>query len=267
MWFASRSGRSLTPIPPILSPEYRGEGANQIGGINPALLRVSRRAGFIPPLAHAGRPLLAVFSLLLIASLSLTGCSTTSSIQPSQLRPIEERPAEMQKVFAPPMVEVPQQTPNWCWAACFQTILLSSGVPTTQRTIVKDVMGSVVNEKVTVEQLMHAFNSRGVSVTYIPGKPSRDLLISFLNGDKPSMRHLIVQRRENGTIDWHAVVIWGYEIPADGRLYVYMYDPESNREYKDWYAYDDHWQASFFVTVNRMEAFDQWLGKPPVTTR
>ncbi|HEX4796383.1 MAG TPA: papain-like cysteine protease family protein [Humisphaera sp.] len=206
-------------------------------------------------------------SSLILACLILAGCSASSSVEPSQLRPLEEHPTEMQKVFAPPMVEVPQQTPNWCWAACFQTILLSSGVPTTQRTIVKDVMGTVVNEKVTVEQLMHAFNSRGVSVTYVPGKPSRDQILSFLNSDKPSMRHLIVQRRENGTIDWHAVVIWGYEIPADGRLYVYMYDPESNHEYKDWYAYDDHWQASFFVTVNRMEAFDQWLGTPPVSSR
>ena len=58
-----------------------------------------------------------------------------------------------------------QQQNNWCWAACFQTILLSSGVPTTQRTIVKDVMGTVINEKVTVEQLMHAFNSRGLALS------------------------------------------------------------------------------------------------------
>jgi hypothetical protein len=143
--------------------------------------------------------------------------------------------------------------------------LRSSGVPTTQRTVVRLLKGTVVNAKISVQELMQGFNSRGISVTYTPGKPTRDRLISFLVASPPDARNFVIERRKNGTPDWHAVVVWGYDIPPDGRLFVYMYDPLTNRESTVWYAYDDAWEGTFFVTVNKTMAAIYWAdsGLPP----
>jgi len=115
-----------------------------------------------------------------------------------------------------------------------------------------------MNVKISVPDIVREFNSRGIAVNYVPGKPTRDRLTSFLSASPPDARNFIIQRRKNGTPDWHAVMVWGYDILADGRLFVYMYDPLTNRDSSVWYAYDDNWEGTFFVTVNKTVAPIYW---------
>lgn len=171
-----------------------------------------------------------------------------------------------QQVFAPPIVESPQRTPNWCWAACFECALRSSGVATDQRTVVRVVKGAVVNEKISIPDILAGFNGRGMSVKYVIGKPDRTEVTSFLTGAAPGERRFIIERRANGTLDWHAVVIWGFEVPPDGRLLVYMYDPLVNREFQVWYTYDDRWLGTFYVTVTPLDASKYWVARPNLLT-
>ena len=171
-----------------------------------------------------------------------------------------------QQVFAPPIIESPQRTDNWCWAACFESALRSSGVATDQRTVVRVVKGAVVNEKISIPDILAGFNGRGMSVKYMIGKPDRTEITSFLTGATPGTRRFIIERRANGTPNWHAVVIWGFEIPADGRLLVYMYDPLVNREFQVWYTYDDGWLGTFYVTITPAEASKYWVSPQNLLT-
>lgn len=166
--------------------------------------------------------------------------------------------AEEHRIFAPRIVESRQLTGNWCWAACFETVLCSSGVPTTQAIIVRLVKGAVVNATISIDDILRGFNGRGMTVRYVIGKPTRDELTFFLASSDSTTRHFIVEKRNVGTYDWHAVVVWGFEIPEDGRLLVYMYDPLANRENKVWHVYDNNWLGTFYVTVNVADATKYW---------
>jgi hypothetical protein len=136
--------------------------------------------------------------------------------------------------------------------------LRSSGVATDQPTVVRRVKGAVVNQKISIPEILSSFNGRGTSIRYVIGKPSRDDLTTFLTGASAGTRRFIIQRRANGTADWHAVVVWGFEVPPDGRLLVYMYDPLVNREFKVWYTYDDAWLGTFYLTIDSAQAADYW---------
>ncbi len=51
----------------------------------------------------------------------------------------------MKTVTVPGFVRKPQEMSNWCWAACLQSLFLSSGVPIDQSDIVKAAYGEATN--------------------------------------------------------------------------------------------------------------------------
>lgn len=149
----------------------------------------------------------------------------------------------------------PQEETNWCWAACFEMVLRSSGLTVSQSQIVQAVKGRIVNDTITTREILATLGQGALKISAIDGPPLVDTLRDFLARGSNEYRHFLIEWRTTGPFTRHLVMITGIEEWSDGSSYVRVYDPYNDQE--SWFnaaEERDRWVETDYLTFDTNEA-------------
>ena len=106
-----------------------------------------------------------------------------------------------------------QEKSNWCWAACVQAVLRFKGSSNTQRSIVKQVLGKLDNEKIGAQTLVFGLNNweaNGIVVTAAEESPiDMRRIVKAISSNQP-----LIVGMDTGSQN-HAMILVGIEFAKD----------------------------------------------------
>jgi len=148
-------------------------------------------------------------------------------------------------------VTAPQEDTQWCWAACVAMVLSSRGAHISQEEIVRQIKGNVVNEPGSFDEIRKSLTLKNgdndIVLRSDVANPFGDLdVVEKIDRGEPIIAAVA---RSAGESAHHVVIIYGYKIDTDNKIWLEIFDPAPDGGARTFrYGEDFFWQKTVLVT-------------------